>query len=289
MSKSKAMMITVLGGLLIIGTSCATLGATADEILDKMESVFAVDTGDTQGVLATMTMHNNYGNDVTSEYSLHMLEMTEIDTTQPEDLDETSHVLMYFAGGDEEGSIFLMETPENEDLDSRMWLYLPALGVTKELVSDEDQSGSFAGSSMSYGDLGNTSNLRDDYDAVIVGEESLDVDGATYMVWVLELSAKPGVDSDYSRVLIWVDQSDYLTLKMESYGNLGALESEMTFLVIGKFEGDPIPEVIRSVDHAEGTVSTITISNLRRPDAPLTVTLYDPSALNAFDPAAYGF
>ena len=63
----------------------------------------------------------------------------------------------------------------------------------------------------------------------------------------------------------------------------------MAFLVLGEFEGDRTPEMIRSIDHTEGTTSTVTISNLRRPDAPLTIHVFDPTGLGGFDPAAYGF
>jgi len=289
MLSKKTAFVAVLSGLMVIGAAVAALGTTADEILDEMESLFSVDADDTQGVLATMGMHNDYGDGVTSGYTLHMFELTTFDTSQSEDADETSHVLMVFSGGDEDGSIFLMETPEDGDLDSRMWLYLPALGLTKELVSDEDQAGSFAGSSMSYGDLGSTGDLRDDYDATILREESIDVDGETHDVWVLELIARSDADADYGRVLLWVEKTDYLTLRMESYNDLNALDSEMAFLVLGDFEGDRVPEVIRSIDHAEGTTSTVTISNLRRPAAPLTMALFDPTALGELDPAAYGF
>ena len=289
MTRNRNACAAVLGGLMVIAAAFGALGITADEILDEMEDLFSVDADDTQGVLATMTMHNDYGNDVTSEYTLNLFELTTFDTTKPEDADEVTNVLMYFTGGDEEGSIFLMETPEDDAVDSRMWLYLPALGLTKELVSDEDQSGSFAGSSMSYGDLGSTGNLRDDYDATILREESIEVDGASYDVWVLELMAKPDADADYARVLTWVEKSDYLTLRMESYNDLGTLESEMAFVVLGEFEGDRVPEIIRSIDHGEGTISTVTISNLRRPDTPLTVDVFDPSGLGSIDPAAYGF
>ena len=289
MSRSKTAFATMLSALLVIGAALAASAITADEILDEMDNVFSVDADDTQGVLATMTMHNDYGNDVTSEYTLHLFELTAFDAAQAEGADETTHVLMYFAGGDEDGSIFLMETPEADDLDGRMWLYLPALGLTKELVSDEDQSGSFAGSSMSYGDLGGTGDLRGDYDAVILREESIDVDGAAHDVWVLELIAKPDADPDHARVLLWVEQVDYLTLRMEAYNGVGALESEMAFVALGAFEGRMTPEVIRSIDHEDGTVSTVTIADLRRPDSPLTIDLFDANALGGLDPSAYGF
>jgi hypothetical protein len=93
-----------------------------------MENVFSVDVDDAQGVLTTMTLHNKYSGGVHSEYALAVFELTEFDPTKPEDADETTHVLMYFLGGDEDGSVFLLKTPEDDALDSQMWLYLPALG-----------------------------------------------------------------------------------------------------------------------------------------------------------------
>lgn len=284
----KVTMAMVLGGLVLF-VAVGALAMTADEILDEMEDLFSVDSDDVQGVLTTMSLHNDYSGGVNSEYTLAMFELTTFDASQPEDKDETTHVLMYFVGGDEDGSIFLMVTPEDEDLDSRMWLYLPALGLTKELVSDEDQSGSFAGSSMSYGDLGATGDLRDDYDAVILREETRDVAGETFDVWVLELTAKPTADADHARVLLWVSKTDYLSLRMESYNESGALENTMEFQALGEFEGDRIPERIFSTDAVEETSSTITISGTRRPDAPLTLDLFDPNTLGELDPSAYGF
>jgi len=289
MSRSKMFLVAVLGSLMVIGSAVAALGITANEILDEMEELYSFDDDGAQGVLATMAMHNDYGNDVISEYTLHILELTTFDTTKPEDGDEVYHALMYFAGGDEDGSIFLMETPEDEAVDSRMWLYLPALGLTKELVTDEDQSGSFAGSSMSYDDLGGAGDLRDDYDATIVGDETMEVDGTSYDVWALELIAKPDADADYPRVLVWVEKSEYLPLRMESYNDPDVLETEMVFLAIGEFEGDMTPEVIHSIDLTEGTASTVTISNLRRPSVLLTLETFDPNALGGFNIDSYGF
>jgi len=262
---------------------------TADEILDEMEDIFSVDSDDVQGVLTTMSLHNEYSGGVSSDYTLAMFELTTFDTSMPEDKDETTHVLMYFMGGDEDGSIFLIETPEDDSLDSRMWLYLPALGLTKELISDEDQSGSFAGSSMSYGDLGGTRDLRDEYDATILREETRDVAGEAFDVWVLELIAKPAAVADHARVLLWVSKGDYLTLRMEAYNQSEALENTMEFRALGEFEGDRIPEIIFSTDAAEETSSTITISGTRRPDAPLSLDLFDPTTLGELDPSLHGF
>jgi len=280
--------VWVVASLLLAGVWTAT-AMTANEILDEMENLFSVDAEDERGVLAGMTIHNEYTGGVTSEYTLAMFELTVVDATQPGETDEVSHVIMYFLGGDEDGSIFLMETPQDESADDRMWLYLPALGLTKELVSDEDQSGSFAGSSISYGDLGGTREFQDDYDGTILREEQLEVDGEPNDVWVLELIASPGADTDYSKVLLWVAKEDYLALRMEAYNELGSLDMTMDFRRLGWFEDERIPEVILSQDFGENTTTTITLSNTRRPDVPLTLDLFDPSRLSELDPAAYGF
>jgi len=265
------------------------MATTADEILEEMENVFSVNAEDAGGVLATMAIHNEYAGGVESEYALAMFELTELDPSMPEAGDETSHVIMYFLGGDEHGSIFLMETPEDESVDSRMWLYLPALGLTKELVSEEDQSGSFAGSSMSYGDLGGTREFQEDYDATILREEQISIAGAAEDVWVLELIAKPETDTDNARVLLWVAKEDYLTLRMEAYNDLDSLDSTMEFQQLGVFEGNRIPEIVSSENLADDTRTMITVSNTRRPDVALTLDLFDPANLGALDPVDFGF
>jgi len=254
-----------------------------------MENVFSIDIDDDRGILTTMTLRNEYSGGISSEYSLAVFELTAFDSAKSEDADETTYALMYFLGGDEDGSIFLLKTPEDDALDTQMWLYLPALGVTKELVSDEDQSGSFAGSSMSYGDFGGTSDLRDDYDATILREETLEVAGETFDVWVLELLATSEADADHDRVLLWVSKGDYLSLRMESYNSSGVLEDTMEFRELGEFEGDLVPKIIYTVNMEDETSSTVTISGMRRPDTPLTLDLFDPARLGELDPATYGF
>ncbi len=287
MSQTVKRIITLCGLMGLLSLSAAAL--TADEILNQVQNLLAVDSSNARGIATTMTLHNEYSGGVSSEYTLEMLQLTQVDSTKPENEDETTYVLMYFLGGDEDGSIFLLKTPEDESVDSQMWLYLPALGVTKELVSDAEQANSFAGSSLSYGDLGGMGDLRDDYNPTILREETVNVGEESFDTWVLELTAKPDADAEFSRVLLWVSKEDYLTLRMESYNASGALESTMAFRALSEFEGDRVPEVILSTNETDGTSSTITISGTRRSDTPLTVDVFDPTKLSQFDPKLYGF
>lgn len=277
-----------LCAVVALGALCVS-AQTADEILDEIEDLFSIGADDAGGILATMVLHNDYPGDVSSDYSLAVFGLTDVDSTKPEDADETTYLLMLFLGGDEHGSILLLKTPEDETLDSQMWFYLPALGMTKEIVSDEDQSRSFAGSSMSYGDLGSTGDLRDDYDATILREDTMGVADETFDVWVLELLAKPDADADYGRILLWVSQGDYLMLRMESFGDSDVLEDTMEFRALGEFEGDRLPEVIYSVDLKDETSTTVTISDTRRPDTPLSLDFFDPASFGELNPSVYGF
>jgi hypothetical protein len=287
MSKRTAIAAALCAAMVLGAQSAPAM--TADEILDKVGNLFSAGENDADGVLATMTIHNAYPGGVDSEYTLAVFELTAVEAAKPDDADETTWALMVFLGGDEAGSVIVLKTPEDDALESQMWIYLPALGVTKELVSDEDQARSFAGSSLSYGDLGGVGDLQDDYDATILREETLDVAGETFDVWVLELVAVQGTNADHDRVLLWVSKDDYLSLRMESYSSSRVLEGTMEFRELGEFEGDRIPAVIYSTDLEEGTATTITIVGTRRPDAPLTVDLFAPGALGQLDPTAYGF
>jgi len=287
MSKRTTELVFV-SAILVIG-SFAAAAQTADNILDQTENVFSLDEGGARGVLTSMTIRNEYTGGVTSEFTLAVFELTDVDPSKPEESNETTYALMVFLGGDEGGSMLLLRSSEDDAEKSRMWLFLPALGVTKALISDEEQGGSFAGSSFSYADLGGTRDLRSDYTASILREETLDIGSESFDVWVLELLAKPDTDAAYERVLLWVSQGDYLALRMESYNASGTLEGTMEFRSLSEFEGNRIPATIHSTSPQDGIATTISISGTRRPDAALSVDFFDPSSLNELDPAAFGF
>jgi hypothetical protein len=275
---------------MVVCAASAASAVTGDEILNRMEDAFSIGGADGgEGILLSIALVNQYATGVTTDYSLAVVAKTALDLGRPADADETSCALMYILGGDDEGMTFLLWTPEAESEKSRMWLYISSFGLTKEFVSDEDQSASFFGSAFAYADIAGAKDMRDDYSATVLREETLTVGSEERPVWVLELTPKPGADVDYVRVLLWVDKEEDLFLRLEGYDASGAEAKEIVVASLGTFEDRRTPEIMTGRDFETEVSSTITLSGMRRPSEGLPESTFDPANLGTFAPSTYGF
>lgn len=101
-----------------------------------------------------------------------------------------------------------------------MWLYLPALGLVKELVSAEARQQEFiAGSGVTREDIAEGFKYRDDYAPELVGEE--EVSGTT--TYVIALAPKKGHETEWTKIVLWVDKQHFVVLRTEFYDAEGAL------------------------------------------------------------------
>lgn len=124
--------------------------------------------------------------------------------------DETTKTLLLYAAPDlVAGTLYLAHTPKEGT--GRMWLFLPALELLKELVSDSDRRGEFiAGSGITYDDVASGFTYREGYTATPAGEEA--VSGAT--AWRLNLvPASPG--QEWSQIRLWIHQEAFIVLRAE--------------------------------------------------------------------------
>ncbi len=194
--------------------------------------------------------------------------------------------LIYFVEpADDKGTIFLSVKP-GPDEDSRMWLYLPALGMAKELVA-EQQEQSFAGSTFSYQDVGSR-DMEDKYDAELIREETLVVGDESRLVYVLALTASPDVEVDYPTAKMWVDKEGFLMLRTENYNAEGNLEWMMEVTKLGEFEGKVTADQMIASNVLDESSTTITFLERVRPEEGLPYSVFDSENLASFDPAIYG-
>lgn len=151
----------------------------------------------------TMTLANAAGQESQRKMIYRTLEVSD-------DGDKT--MIIFEHPRDIKGTSLL--TFEHADREDDQWLFLPALKRVKRIAS-KNKSGSFVGSEFSYEDI--SSNEPAKYDYRFLREDKLEgVD-----VWVIE---KDPLDpnSGYTRIVSWVDQSNYQILKEEYFDRKGA-------------------------------------------------------------------
>ncbi len=106
-------------------------------------------------------------------------------------------------------------TYEHLDTADDQWLYLPALKRVKRIAS-ANKTGSFVGSEFSYEDI--SSHQPEKYTYRYLRE---DLDNGI-PVWVIDQYPKD-LKSGYTKIITWVDQSNYQTVKQEYFDRRGVL------------------------------------------------------------------
>lgn len=256
----------------LLGLTAVAL--TADEIMDMVDVEAAALAEGT--MISIMRFDNVYGDGTTGSNLFGKL-------TIP------NRSLIYFIEPlDVAGTIFLTHKSDNDDVDARLWLYLPMLGVPKEMVSEEERSGGFAGSALSYSDIGDR-DVRADYDVVLIGEEDIVIGDQTRTAYKIESTAKPDVDVDNPRSVSWIDTEFLIMLKAESYNDLGNLATTMEVLALGEFEGKLTFTEMLATNLSDDSTTTITIIERRRPDAEISDAVFLPENIQTFDPVLWGF
>ncbi len=269
------------GALLTLALLCSVVTVMGEE-LSGSEILTRVDQEaqflSEGSMIATLQFENEYSDGTTSANRFASL------SKQMEE--GAKYSLIYFVEPEDvEGTIFLSVQPDPDE-DSRMWLYLPALGMAKELVA-EQQEQSFAGSTFSYQDVGSR-DMEDKYDAELIGEETLVVGDESRLVYVLALTAKPDADTDYPTAKMWVDKEGFFMLRTENYNAEGNLEWMMEVTKLGEFEEKVTADQMIASNVLDESSTTITFFERVRPEEELPDSAFDPENLTSFDPAIYG-
>ncbi|MCK9326858.1 MAG: outer membrane lipoprotein-sorting protein [Bacteroidales bacterium] len=102
-------------------------------------------------------------------------------------------------------------------LADQLWMYSPSADRTIQ-ISGHMLRQSVMGSDLSYEDMMDDQRLTDNYDAQVVGPDTL----GGRDCWVLELRAR-STDLAYQRRKMWIDRERYVPLKEELYAKSGKL------------------------------------------------------------------
>lgn len=102
-------------------------------------------------------------------------------------------------------------------LSDQLWIYSPGSDRTIQ-ISGHMLRQSVMGSDLSYEDMMDNAELIRDYDAAVIGSETIDERDC----WVVELQAKTE-EVSYQLRKVWVDKVRYIPLKEELYAKSGQL------------------------------------------------------------------
>lgn len=145
----------------------------------------------------------------------------------------------------EQGTVFLIR-------DKEVWNYLPSIDRTIKMPPSM-MTQNFMGTDLTNDDLVKQSSLIDDYQQKIIGEETLE----GLKCWKLELVPNEDAPVVWGKVLMWVDQTDYMQLKVEFYDEDDYLVNTMTGSDVKAFGDKKLPSRMTVIPAEEPENKTI--------------------------------
>jgi outer membrane lipoprotein-sorting protein len=116
-------------------------------------------------------------------------------------------------------------------LRDQLWTYAPSSDRTIQIAGHMLRQ-SVMGSDMSYEDLMEDPKLQNLYDATVTGDEST----LERPCWVLQLTAKSGVNPAYHSRKLWVDKERFLVLKEQRFATGGRLLKTADVTRVGQMQ-----------------------------------------------------
>jgi len=144
-------------------------------------------------------------------------------------------VSMVTSPAKEKGTVFLMR-------DKEVWNYMPTIDrIIKFPPSMMLQN--WMGTDLTNDDLVKQSSLLEDYTHEIKGEEIKE----RYNCWLIELTPKEEAPVVWGKVMIWVDQVEYMILQSDYYDEDNFLVNQMIGSDIKEFSGKKLPSKLRII------------------------------------------
>ncbi len=205
MTKLLIMLLVALPGFNASAQTQEEKGLTIALEVDRRDSGW----GDFQAQMG-MLLRNRHG-----EESLRQMRVKSLETAD----DGDKSLIVFDEPKDVKGTALLTFSHKVKDDDQ--WLYLPALKRVKRIAS-RNKSGPFMGSEFAFEDL--ASQEVEKYTYQYIRDDELD--GKPVFINERYPASKY---SGYTRQLVWVDQKEYIPLKVEYYDRKNALLKTLIF------------------------------------------------------------
>lgn len=145
----------------------------------------------------------------------------------------------------EKGTVFLMREKE-------VWNYLPTIDRTVKFPPSMMLQ-NWMGTDLTNDDLVKQSSLVTDYDKKIVGEE----DKEGYTCWEIELTPKSDAAVVWGKIIIWIDQKEFMQMQTDFYDEDMFLVNQMIGSDVKTFDGKLLPSKLTVIPKDKPGQSTI--------------------------------
>ncbi|HLP39962.1 MAG TPA: outer membrane lipoprotein-sorting protein [Fibrobacteria bacterium] len=149
------------------------------------------------------------------------------------DLRDSRSVAVVIEPAGDKGISMLTHQYDATEKENDTWLYLPAMGKVKRIVSSGNESGSFFGSEFAIEDM--ESRKLGDYTYKILDRTTYNERRAVIVESVP--TAKRANQTQYGKVVTWVDEERYIVLKEDLYDRNGKLAKQQIMRNIELIDG----------------------------------------------------
>jgi len=194
--------------------TCSISAQSADEIINKAENL------------------------IKGESAHGIIEMT---ITTP-DFTRTLKMESWWVGN--EKALIATKSPKKErgnktlKIGNEMWTYLKNTETTIK-IPPSMMLQSWNGSDFTNDDLVRESNLNEDYNLELIGNDTID----STICWKIQLDPKPDAPVVWGKLFYWVSKNDFTPVRVEYYDEKGNLMRYMSFSDLKKFGDRILPSV----------------------------------------------
>jgi outer membrane lipoprotein-sorting protein len=162
----------------------------------------------------------------------------------------------------EELSLSLIKSPAKEKgitflkRHKEIWNWMPAIERTIKLPPSMMMQ-SWMGTDFTNDDLVRESSVLNDYDQKIIGDSTI----LGRKCWKIQLDPKPDAPVVWGKLIVFIDQEDYIQLRSEMYDEDGFLVNTMNSMDIKEMGGKKLAakmEMIPEEDPGNKTIMEIT-------------------------------
>ncbi len=155
---------------------------------------------------------------------------------------------------------------------AEQWFYAPAIDRDRR-VARQEKSTRFLGTHFTYEDM--EERELDAYTYTLIGDESFS--GAP--CFKIEAVPRPGEDSQYSKLVFWVLQGRYVTIRVESYVE-GSLRRVFEGSDVRELSGIPIVHAWSLTDTKRPGTTRLVVGNVRV-NPPIGGSLFTVAAMRS--------